>query len=369
MTRYIISSLCITVCLCMLGCEESKNVKGENGYDRSALLADIADKVIIPDANAAATNAAYLEELIADLDGQELADNSALQTAWLETAKSIVSISAITFGPGERMQGPGVPAHQTGTLAENIAVFPVDTALIEALIQAQDTSLVNFDRDTRGIYAIEYFVFGTQNKRFSATRRAYLKAIVSDLVKATADYRDAWVQYRSYFIGNDGTNAGSSVSMLFNSLSKYYESAKNFKVALPLGLRPGQVSTVPELRESRFANRSIELLQEHLETSWRLYSGNKFIHEGENYQGFDDYLQTIPGGIDLLNQTTAQRRSVMQGYVEIQQSAITWVNAIEQHEQLAQAWHTELQKHTRFFKSDLSSLLGVAITYDSGDGD
>jgi hypothetical protein len=31
--------------------------------------------------------------------------------------------------------------------------------------------------------------------------------------------------------------------------------------------------------------------------------------------------------------------------------------------------HTELQRHTRFFKSDLSSLLGLTITYSSGDGD
>jgi hypothetical protein len=32
-------------------------------------------------------------------------------------------------------------------------------------------------------------------------------------------------------------------------------------------------------------------------------------------------------------------------------------------------FHTELQKHTRFFKSDMSSLLGLAITFSSGDGD
>ena len=29
----------------------------------------------------------------------------------------------------------------------------------------------------------------------------------------------------------------------------------------------------------------------------------------------------------------------------------------------------ELQKHTRFFKSDMSSVLGIAITFSSGDGD
>jgi hypothetical protein len=33
------------------------------------------------------------------------------------------------------------------------------------------------------------------------------------------------------------------------------------------------------------------------------------------------------------------------------------------------ALHTELQKQTRFFKSDMSSLLGIAVTFSSGDGD
>jgi hypothetical protein len=31
--------------------------------------------------------------------------------------------------------------------------------------------------------------------------------------------------------------------------------------------------------------------------------------------------------------------------------------------------HTELLKLTRFYKSDLSSLIGIAVTYSSGDGD
>jgi hypothetical protein len=31
--------------------------------------------------------------------------------------------------------------------------------------------------------------------------------------------------------------------------------------------------------------------------------------------------------------------------------------------------HTELQKNTKNFKSEMSSLLGIAITYASGDGD
>ena len=35
----------------------------------------------------------------------------------------------------------------------------------------------------------------------------------------------------------------------------------------------------------------------------------------------------------------------------------------------AEAIFTELQKMTRFIKGDMSSILGIAITYSSGDGD
>jgi len=34
-----------------------------------------------------------------------------------------------------------------------------------------------------------------------------------------------------------------------------------------------------------------------------------------------------------------------------------------------EALYHELQIHTRYFKSDMSSLLGITITYSSGDGD
>jgi uncharacterized protein len=42
---------------------------------------------------------------------------------------------------------------------------------------------------------------------------------------------------------------------------------------------------------------------------------------------------------------------------------------VAQNHPTVDALHTELQKHTRFFKSDMSSLLGIAITFSSGDGD
>jgi predicted lipoprotein len=37
--------------------------------------------------------------------------------------------------------------------------------------------------------------------------------------------------------------------------------------------------------------------------------------------------------------------------------------------QLVDALHTELQRHTRFFKSEMASLLSLTITFSSGDGD
>jgi hypothetical protein len=42
---------------------------------------------------------------------------------------------------------------------------------------------------------------------------------------------------------------------------------------------------------------------------------------------------------------------------------------IRSNPQALVALHTEMQKLTRFIKSEMSSLLGISITYSSGDGD
>jgi uncharacterized protein len=76
----------------------------------------------------------------------------------------------------------------------------------------------------------------------------------------------------------------------------------------------------------------------------------------------------VEGGKELIELTKLQLEEIykainnLQATVPLAEQIITSPVAVE-------ALHTQLQRHTPYFKSDMSSLLGIQITYPSGDGD
>ena len=90
--------------------------------------------------------------------------------------------------------------------------------------------------------------------------------------------------------------------------------------------------------------------------------------DGTSIRGFRSYLETVPGGTDLITQTLAQDASINAALDALSDSESMSELILTDPTRL-ETLHTECQKMTRFLKSDLSSLLGIAITYSSGDGD
>jgi predicted lipoprotein len=343
------------------GCtEESSNGTSSSEFDRSAMLENMADNVIMPAYTALNIEVQALNNAASDFsfapDAQKL---SALREQWLRSAEQWQNCNAFNFGPASDTQG---------TLLENIGTFPADIESIEGYISAVDTSLANFNRDSRGFYGMEYLIFGngiSDDEILTAfaentNRAAYLRAVSGDISERVAETELGWTDYRISFIENDGTDVGSSVSMLYNEFVKSYESIKNFKLGLPLGLRAGQTDIAPELVEARFSGHSRELMRIHLAAIEEIYSGKNGI-------GFDDYLRSTEGGEALAGSIDAQVSLWDEKFTAVPSGSLA--ETIRTNPKPVIELHTELQKGTRFFKSDMSSLLGISITFNSGDGD
>ena len=77
----------------------------------------------------------------------------------------------------------------------------------------------------------------------------------------------------------------------------------------------------------------------------------------------------MPGGNDLLiqiNNAFNNINNILTPLLNERNMRLDLTNNIsEPYKNL----HDELQKSTRYVKSDMSSLLGISITYSSGDGD
>ncbi len=365
---YTSSLLLLGTLVGIFSCTNSENVfPDESRFDRAKMLENVAQNLIIPaytDLQATLTTLNIRTEAFTKTPNA--ATLAEVQSAWGAAYTSWQYANAYNFGPaGEQ----GIRK----SLLEEIATFPVAVQKIEAAI-AGTPNFNDFNRDARGFLAVEYLIFDSQStpsqiaERFAEeNRKAFLLGAVADIKRRVEDVLTAWQgNYAAEFTQNVGTDVGSSTSMLYNEFVKSFETAKNFKLGLPLGKRPGQVQAEPQLVEAYYSGQSLAMLAAHLTAIENIWHGRS--REGQNGIGFREYLESVEGGNALIAATEAQMTEVTTALASVP-SASPLAVQIQSAPAPVERLHTELQKHTRFYKSDMSSLLGIAITFSSGDGD
>jgi len=352
-----------------VGCDKNKN-KNENKFDRELMLKNYAENLIIP---------AYEDALVALNELKSQTDNfiankksanlELVKSAWLHAFEEWQFACMFNVGPAAE-QG------LNKSLNEEIATFPVSETKLNTILSTGQFSVTDFNRDARGFLAIEYLVFGgidvsneTVLELFEnqATRATYLQALIVHCINRVGSVLGEWNgAYKNQFIKNNGTDVGSSTSQLYNEFLKSFETIKNLKLELPLGLRPGQTQIEPQLVQAYYSGYSMNIIKKHTQAIENTYLGrSKSNVEGSSFR---DYLKTVVGGPELISQTLSQWSNVIAAQNSVPTNAPMSEQIIAGSQALVD-FRDELQKHTRFFKSDMSSLLGIAITYSSGDGD
>jgi hypothetical protein len=142
-----------------------------------------------------------------------------------------------------------------------------------------------------------------------------------------------------------------------------YENLKNFKVELPAGLTAGQPNPDGTLVAGYFSGISVELIEEHWESSKNIWYGRS--RSGEDLTGFEEYLASVTGGPALIETTKEAIADIDLEVMELPEGPLS--ENVDSPE--LETLRDELQANTANFKSSMSSLLGISITFNSGDGD
>jgi predicted lipoprotein len=360
----IISTLIFT------SCKRDKDIKNQDNFDREAMLKNYAEELIIP---------AY-EELNLSIQGllnsiNSFESNITLQNLnnvkleWQKTYSVWITANAFNIGPASE-QG------LNKSLNEEIATFPISESKIQSAVETGNLNFNDFNRDARGFLALEYILFNGPNTSedsvlnlftIQTNRTLFLKQCAQNIQTRVARVLSEWqTTYKNEFIARNGTDVGSSTSQLYNEFVKSFETIKNLKIELPLGKRPGQIQIEPKLVEAYYSGLSLDFLKIHIQNIERIYLGQN--KNGQDGLGFKDYLETVTNGKELVVSTLKQWENVNNTLNKIPTNA-PLSEIIRNNSEPVEDLRIELQKHTRFFKSDMSSLLGIAITYSSGDGD
>jgi hypothetical protein len=357
----------LTAIVVLFACNKDSEGSSDN-FDRKKMLENYADNLIIPAFDDLTRKTEALSDAINNFTNEpsELTLQLA-QESWKFAYLSWQYANAYNFGPGGE---EGLKK----SLVEEIGTFPVSASDIDSMLVLNSYNLTNLRRDTRGFLALDYLLFSLDNNNSavlnkyiaSENARNNLKAITAHLLNSIKTVNTAWNgAFRNTFVENAGTSVGSSTSMLFNEFVKSYESIKNFKFGLPIGMRPGQTQTEPARVEAYYSGVSVEMAKAHLTAIELLWNGTSKI--GVDGIGFKEYLESVEGGSALVAATEAQLTVLNQKMNALSNDRLS--DQVNSNLPELMALYVELQKHTRYFKSDMASLLGIAITFSSSDGD
>jgi predicted lipoprotein len=369
-TKYnlVITQIIFAFSFCCLfsSCEEKKDTSNSTSFDRKIMLQNYADNFIKPAFIDLQSKTNALQSSVITFTQTPNSQNlTNLQVAWENAYTAFQSANAYNFGAAGE---DGIRK----TLVEEVATFPVSVTKIEDNIKSNTTSLNDFSRDNRGFLAIDYLIFDIQKnntkiiENFAAqNRKNYLIALTNKIKTQIDAVVESWNgTYRTEFINNSGKEAGSSTAIFYNEFVKSYETLKNYKVSLPLGKRAGQIKAEPDKVEAYYSGKSIKMMREHFTDIENIWYGK--TKNGLQGVGLKQYLESVENGKTLVASTELQIAAVKKNLALLSETE-TFA------QQLASAalndLNTELQKLTRFFKSDMSSLLGITITFLSNDGD
>ena len=356
--------------------------KDDNGclyedYDKLSLLTNLADNYIIPSLDAYKSKIITLNiHVDSFIENPNISNLTLLRTNWEEALLNWQDIGFLDFGPSEYI----LLRKQTNT-------FPIDTTELNNFITLADWNLdYASSYDSKGLQALDYLLFKPGHSESelityfqnNTNAKNYLKAVAEDLNQNINYVTNQWVTYREDFINdfevtqsNFSTNSqGSSISNIINALCLHYEFyVRRGKVGLPIGVFNGfSQLELPELVECYYSGKSTQNLVRSINSLRKYVTGSSYLNN-DNGLGLDDYMDFVNA-----EQSMQQLSTVIDNQFLTILDEVNNINGplseeiINNKSQITQTYQ-ELQQLVPYIKVDMTSALGVLITYQDNDGD
>ncbi|OOQ61756.1 imelysin family protein [Mucilaginibacter pedocola] len=325
------------------------------GFDKTAMLTNYADALIIPAYTNLQTQATALETSVNTfLATPNATTQAALKTVFKDTYLRFEDVSVDQFGPAE-----------TALFNNFVNTFPTDSAVIEGNILRGTYDLsANASISQQGLPALDYLLFNphavTDFTGTTATnRKKYVQDIVSAMKTRVSTVLNGWKNtYRATFIANTRSDSGSPIAFLINQFAFEMDQLKGPRIGWPFGKQSGGTQ-YPNNTEGFNTGISVALATENLTALKNMYNG------GGSGKGMSDYVvslskQTLNSDVMAqFDKALSALRAVPDPYTT---SMTTKKPEIE-------AAYREIQILLTLIKTDVASATGVRITYQDTDGD
>jgi predicted lipoprotein len=326
-------------------------------FDKQALTTNLSSNIIVPSINEFFNNVTDLQSVFTTFKNDNTQQNLELvRNSWKQAYFTWQTVKIFDFGPIRNIGMKGA-----------IATYPVDTSDIANNIATGSYSLSSAaNADAIGLPALDYLLYrvgAIDSLQNNLNCINYFEDLISKMVSEANTINSEWASYKSTFNSSTSTSSTSAFSLFINEFNRDFELAKTAKVGIPLGKQSLDVP-LPEYIEARYSGISLELLFESLKALRMVYNGNSFSG-GTAGVGLDDYLLHL--------ERSTLDNTIDSNFDEMLNKVQTFNNTFEEEINTNSSGLNELylmlQGQVVNIKTDMTSALGVLITYQDNDGD
>ncbi len=368
--------------LVIIACSSSDDNNGNNGnngdgFDRTALLTNYADNIIIPTFQDLDSKLSALDVARGNFVNTQTESNlNLLSNAWLNAYRVWQHAEMYNIGFAETITNLTPEQDQNRGFVRYFNIYPVSESEIDGYATTGNHDLTDALTD-QGFPALDYLIHGiasgdaTPIDKFTTNANAngyitYMQDVIARMRTITTQIINDWQSsYKTIFIAATENGTSGSINKIANDFVFTYEKGfRAQKVGTPAGIfSAGQ--TFPDKVEAYYKeNVSKTLALEALNAIENFFMGKAYngTTTGSSIQSYLQFLQASEVDTEISNQFTAVRNAI-NGLDENFSEEITTNNT------QVLAVYEVMQAMVPLFKVDMRQALDFTLDFNDSDGD
>jgi predicted lipoprotein len=343
-----------------------------NNFDRTALLTNWADNIIIPSyANYQSKLQVLTTSVTTFVNAPTETNLQTLRASWLESYKAYQYVSMYNFGKTEEvnlnMIANTYPTDATG-IETNITSGSYNLSLTT---QFSKQGFPGLDYLLNGLGTTDAAIVGFYSSNANAANyKKYLTDVTAKLKANTDAVVTDWNSgYRAAYIANSGTSVTSAVNKTTNAFVKNLEKdIRTGKLGIPAGLFSGGVKYPEKVEGFYKKDISKTLLTIALQAEQDFFNGKYFnsATTGASLKSYLDYVNAVRDSKKLSDIINTQFATIAIANATLNAN---FSEQITTDNSKMIAAYNALQQNVVYTKLDMMQALNITIDYVDGDGD
>ena len=366
-----ISILSIFIISCSSSSDDEQSTIPE--FDRSAVLINYADNIILPRLNNFKSSVDYLKESgDAYVDSPDMTTYTELHNSWLEAYINWQYVEMFNIGKAEEIM-----------FFSKTNTYPVNEGRIQENINNQKTDLSNpNDWSCQGFPGLDYMIHGIANTENEIINQyiqnplngKYLKVVLNELNNNTDLVLNDWNTYRNTFVNSIENTATSAFNMLTNDFVYYFEKGlRTNKIGIPSGVFSN--NPLSNKVEAYYSSKngiedvSRDLIENALNAVDLVFQGKSSNQSpvGPSFKTYLDFIKANNVSADDIGSIVVNKiQTANQKILDLNKN---FINQVENDNGKMLAAFDALQTIVVNLKTDMLSLFNVAVDYTDADGD